>query len=66
MKYLLQRERDGHIEYLDYIYSEKYDFKVKVTTDIREVAPISREHLDMTLKLLVHTGEYFEVKEVAE
>ena len=66
MKYVLQRERNGHIEYLDYIYSEEYQFKAKVTIDIREVTPISRSLADTTLKILVHTGEYFELKEVAE
>lgn len=66
MKYILQRERNGVIEYLDLLYSEDYEFKVKVTTDINEVSAVSRVQLDMVLKLLVHMGEYFEVKEVAE
>lgn len=66
MKYILQRERNGVIEYLKLLYSEDYQFKFKVTADINEVSPVSRMQLDMVLKLLVYMGEYFEVKVVAE
>ena len=66
MKYVFQRERNGSIEYLVHIYSEGYKFKAKVTTDRKEVTPISRGFADTTLKLLAHTGEYFELKEVTE
>ena len=65
-EYVLQRERNGVVEYLVHVYGEDYQFKVKVTTDINEVTPISRGFLATTLKLLVHTGEYFEVREVTE
>ena len=66
MKYVLQRERNGTTEYLEHVYSEGYKFKAKVTTDKKEATPISRSLADTTLKILVHTGEYFELKEVAE
>ena len=66
MKYVLQRERNGATEYLAQVYSEKYEFKVKVTTVRTEVTPIGRSLADMTLKILAQSGEYFELKEVAE
>ena len=66
MKYVLQRERNGTTEYLEHVYSEEYEFRAKVTTDRKEVTPISRGLADMALNILVHTGEYFELKEVSE